>query len=106
MLKVLPVPKNLLEASGIKATVAEGLSNHGKSSTRALAQQLLGRWEPKPAHAAPAAQPKADPTAEGAPRASLLTHAYEQLVLNPCNHSTGTRWSQPAFDHLCYCCGC
>ena len=70
MLKVLPVPKNLLEASGIKATVAERLSDHGKSSTRALAQQLIDRWEPKPA---PPAQPKAEPASEGQPCASLHT---------------------------------
>ena len=64
VLKVLPVPKNLLEASGIKATVAERLPDHGKASTRALAQQLMDRWEPKPAHAA---QSKANSASEGVP---------------------------------------
>ena len=80
---MLPVPKNLLEASGIKATVAERLSDHGKSSTRALAQQLIDCWEPKPAQPAPAAQPKAESASEGQPLASLHPlDAQEQSTLS------------------------
>jgi len=62
VLEILPVPKNLLEASGVKATVAQRLPGHGKLSTRTLAQKLLARWEPKPAQAA---LPKSEPASEG-----------------------------------------
>ena len=80
--------------------MAERLSDHGKSSTRALAQQLLGRWEPKPAQAAPAAQPKADPASEGAPWASLLTHflrAARHLIWTR-TQSWSIRDSQTIYD--------
>lgn len=62
VLEILTVPKDLLEGSGVKATVAQRLPGHGKLSTRLLAQKLLARWEPKPAQAT---LPKSEPACEG-----------------------------------------
>ena len=64
VLGILPVPKHMLESSGVKATVAERLTGHAKSSTRALAKQLLNCWDPKPA-SAPAALLELEPEPGG-----------------------------------------
>ena len=71
VLGALPVPKHMLESSGVKATVAERLTGHGKSSTRTLAKQLLARWDPKPA-SAPAAQPELELKPAG-----LSSHGFQ-----------------------------
>lgn len=65
---MLPVPKPLLEESGVKATVADRVPSHSKASTRTLARQLLERWEPK------AALPKPEPVPEGAPAHRLASN--------------------------------
>ena len=102
VLGALPVPKHMLETSGVKATVADRLTGHRKSSTRTLAKQLLNRWDPKPA-SAPAALPEPEPVPEGvASYASsmdpdLYTAGWNAVEVHPLNTSvTELREGSPA----------